>query len=94
MIWVVNPDPDPEFLPIPDPGFRGHGTGSRIRIGNTGFSGILYLEGADSVVLLLEKKGHSIVSLLYSAQVLSREPDRPFADPESPQVSFRVILFW
>jgi hypothetical protein len=42
----------------------------------------LYLEGADSIVLLLKKKGHSIVSLLYSAEVLSREPDRPFADPE------------
>jgi hypothetical protein len=37
MILVVHPgsrisDPDPEFLPIPDPGSRGQkGTGSRIR---------------------------------------------------------------
>ncbi len=30
------PDPDPDFLPIPDPGSRGQkGTGSRIRIRNT-----------------------------------------------------------
>jgi hypothetical protein len=30
------PDPDPDFLPIPDPGYRGNkGTGSRIRISNT-----------------------------------------------------------
>ncbi len=30
------PDPDPDFLPIPDPGSRGQkGTGSRIRIYNT-----------------------------------------------------------
>jgi hypothetical protein len=29
--------PDPDFLPIPDPGTRGQkGTGSRIRIRNTG----------------------------------------------------------
>jgi hypothetical protein len=49
-------------------------------------SAILYLEGADSVVLLLKKKGHSVVSLLYSSEVLSSEPDRPFADPESTQV--------
>jgi hypothetical protein len=34
------PDPDPDFLPIPDPGFRGQkGTGSRIRICNTGCIG-------------------------------------------------------
>jgi hypothetical protein len=32
------PDPDADFLPIPDPGSRGQkGTGSRIRIRNTGF---------------------------------------------------------
>jgi hypothetical protein len=31
------PDPDLDFLPIPDPGSRGQkGTGSRIRIRNTG----------------------------------------------------------
>ena len=31
------PDPDADFLPIPDPGSRGQkGTGSRIRIRNTG----------------------------------------------------------
>ncbi len=31
------PDPDPDFLPIPDPVSRGQkGTGSRIRIRNTG----------------------------------------------------------
>ncbi len=31
------PDPDPDFLPIPDPGSRGQkDTGSRIRIRNTG----------------------------------------------------------
>ncbi len=38
-IWfgLFIPDPDPEFLPIPDPGSRGQkGTGSRIRIRNTG----------------------------------------------------------
>ncbi len=43
MIRVVHPgswirilDPDPDFLPIPDPGSRGQkGTGSRIRIRNT-----------------------------------------------------------
>jgi hypothetical protein len=30
------PDPDSDFLPIPDPGSRGQkGTGSRIRIHNT-----------------------------------------------------------
>jgi hypothetical protein len=30
------PDPDPDFLPIPDPGSRGQkGTGSRIRIHHT-----------------------------------------------------------
>ncbi len=30
LIWI--PDPDPDFLTIPDPGFRGQkGTGSRIR---------------------------------------------------------------
>jgi hypothetical protein len=30
-------DPDPDFLPIPDPGSRGQkGTGSRIQIRNTG----------------------------------------------------------
>ncbi len=37
-IWsrFFNPDPDPDFLPISDPGSRGQkGTGSRIR--NTGF---------------------------------------------------------
>ncbi len=33
------PDPDADFLPIPDPGSRGQkGTGSRIRIRNTDFS--------------------------------------------------------
>jgi hypothetical protein len=32
------PDPDADFLPIPDPGSRGQkGTGSRIRIRNTGY---------------------------------------------------------
>jgi hypothetical protein len=34
MILVVHPDldPDPDFLPIPDPGSRGQkGTGSRIQ---------------------------------------------------------------
>jgi hypothetical protein len=36
MIRVVIPDPDPDFLPIPDPESRGQkGTGSRIR--NTDF---------------------------------------------------------
>jgi hypothetical protein len=31
------PDPELDFLPIPDPGFRAQkGTGSRIRIRNTG----------------------------------------------------------
>jgi hypothetical protein len=35
-IWI--PKPDPDFLPIPDPGSRGQkGTGSRIRIRNTAF---------------------------------------------------------
>ncbi len=62
------------------------------RIRNIGFPVILYLEGADSVVLLLEKKGHSIVSLLYSSEVLRSESDRPFADPESTQVS-RTNIF-
>jgi hypothetical protein len=34
------PDPDADFLPIPDPGSRGQkGTGSRIRIRNTGLRG-------------------------------------------------------
>jgi hypothetical protein len=34
---LVIPDPDPDFLPIPDPGSTGQkGTGSRIRIPNTG----------------------------------------------------------
>ncbi len=33
--WLI-PDPDPDFLPIPDPGLRGQkATGSRIRIRNT-----------------------------------------------------------
>jgi len=33
--WI--PDPDADFLPIPDPGSRGQkGTGSRIQIRNTG----------------------------------------------------------
>jgi hypothetical protein len=32
------PDPDADFLPIPDPGSKGQkGTGSRIRIRNTAF---------------------------------------------------------
>jgi hypothetical protein len=45
MIRVVHPgspipDPDADFLPIPDPGSRGKkGTGSRIRIHNTGLPG-------------------------------------------------------
>jgi hypothetical protein len=34
--WLFIPDPDPDFLPIPDPGSRGQkGTGPRIR--NIGF---------------------------------------------------------
>jgi hypothetical protein len=41
MILVVHPripDPDPDFLHIPDPGSRGQkGNGFRIRIRNTGF---------------------------------------------------------
>jgi hypothetical protein len=43
MIRVVHPgsripDPDADFLPIPNPGSRGQkGTGSRIRIRNTTF---------------------------------------------------------
>ncbi len=37
------PDPDAEFLPIPDPGSRGQkGTGSRIRIRNTGKNLCIY----------------------------------------------------
>jgi hypothetical protein len=49
-IWsgLFIPDPDPDFLPIPDPGSRGQkGTGSRIWIPNTGISSCLleiYLE--------------------------------------------------
>ncbi len=38
VMWsgLFIPDPDPDFLPIPDPGSRGQkGTGSRIRIRNT-----------------------------------------------------------
>ncbi len=36
--WLFIPDPDPDFLSIPDPVSRGQkGTGSRIRIRNTGF---------------------------------------------------------
>jgi hypothetical protein len=36
------PDPDPDFLPIPDPGYRGQkGTGSRIR--NTGSNSLTLL---------------------------------------------------
>jgi hypothetical protein len=36
-IWIL--DPDPDFLPIPDPGSRGQkGTGSGIRIRNTGIN--------------------------------------------------------
>jgi hypothetical protein len=32
MIWLLIPDADPGFLPIPDPGSRGQkGTGSRIQ---------------------------------------------------------------
>ncbi len=42
MIRVVHPGsqiPDPDFLPIPDPGSRGQkGTGSQIRIRNTGIN--------------------------------------------------------
>jgi hypothetical protein len=35
---MIIPDPDPDFLPIPDPGSRGQkGTGSQIRIRNTIF---------------------------------------------------------
>ncbi len=38
------PDPDADFLPIPDPGSRSQkGTGSRIRIRNTGWIDIAYL---------------------------------------------------
>ncbi len=34
--WLFISDPDPDFLPIPDPGSRGEkGTGSRIRIRDT-----------------------------------------------------------
>jgi hypothetical protein len=36
---ICIPDSDPDFLPIPDPGSRGQkGTGSRIRIRNTGWN--------------------------------------------------------
>jgi hypothetical protein len=54
MIWVVHigsgsliririPDSDPDFLPIPDPGFRGQkGKGSRIRISNAGFKCVAF----------------------------------------------------
>ncbi len=36
MLFI--PDPDFDLLPIPDPGSRGFkGTGSRIRVRNTGF---------------------------------------------------------
>jgi len=35
-LFIPDPDQDPEFVPIPDPGSRGQkGTGSRIRIRNT-----------------------------------------------------------
>jgi hypothetical protein len=37
--WIRIPDSDPDFLLIPDPGSRGQkGTGSRIRIRNTGWN--------------------------------------------------------
>jgi hypothetical protein len=46
MIWVVRPDPDTDFLPIPDPGSRGQkGTESRIRIGNTAIFIAFYVIG-------------------------------------------------
>jgi hypothetical protein len=61
-------DPDPDFLPIPDPGSMGQkGTGSRIRIRNTAFflesgevvrinTGAPIPPGADAVVMVEDTK--------------------------------------
>jgi hypothetical protein len=51
---LVIPDPDPDFLPLPDPGSRGQqkGTGSRIRIPNTADEYYLSLIPADSGLIL------------------------------------------
>jgi hypothetical protein len=40
---LLTPDPDPDFLPIPDLGSRGQkGAGSRIRIRNTGVQIVIW----------------------------------------------------
>jgi hypothetical protein len=48
LAGLIIPDPDPVYLPIPDPGSRGQkGTGSRIRIRNTVFYDRILLLGGD-----------------------------------------------
>jgi hypothetical protein len=51
------PDPDADFLPIPDPGSRGQkGTGSRIRIRNT-----------ENIYELICRKIHRFMNLLVNS---------------------------
>jgi hypothetical protein len=48
---LVIPDPDPDFLPIPDPGSRGQkGTGSRIRKTSVPAADTGCVEGVETLV--------------------------------------------
>jgi hypothetical protein len=59
MIRIVHPDPDPDFLPFPDPGSRGQkGTGSRIPILNTE----IYLVKINKKAII---QSHVAITMLY-----------------------------
>jgi hypothetical protein len=54
FLLIRTPDPDPDFLPIPDPGSRGQkGTGSRIRIRNTVLINYILKAGRVSILYFI-----------------------------------------
>jgi hypothetical protein len=58
------PDPDADFLPIPDPGSRDQkGIGSRIRIRNTGNFICSYLLGFPGTYYIITEPVHTINSV-------------------------------
>jgi hypothetical protein len=77
MIRVVIPDPDPDFLPIPDPGSRGQkGIGSRIGSATDFFLSLLFFQLFELSTLnkthLLTYKLHSpIITFQVLRRVLS-----------------------
>jgi hypothetical protein len=67
------PDPDADFLPIPDPGSRSQkGTGSRIRIRNTGIKFIFFISSLFREVLWTKKPCKNF-HLLICAALLDTE---------------------